>query len=716
VRLCTASRLVTSDDVVMSAGPLTAGSASGWLLFLGAGGSMAPPSTLPSFGELFAGLLEGIGWRWDGERWCRHGYPSFGDPQIPAEVLFGTLRRFGVAFAAEVAAELHGSAPNAVHDVAGRVLGSGGGVWTTNIDLCVEAACERPAHRAGRPRPPGGSQSAEEPLLAPLRSAGPGTLVKFHGTAEDPRTLAFTDVELLAPLDRRDVEHLVRWAAGRTFVLYGYRGADADLFGLLEEVFAVANTVIWFEPFQAVRREIQRTFPSSQITFLPDPLPEGDVLRATAEAFLEFAARAGIRADDVLARTMLESARGEQTPRITLQTAPPAIVHARLVERFGDFGADDAALARARCEDARHLRVRALPQYARWARTRSLYRGGVVASGVEWLSEHRSVLAALRPRVVHGYVITSAHALRLLKRSLPEVDEFARWAVDLRGEPTDYYYLAYSYRYAMRAEDARRAADRAEQGLSAAGEPERHAGAVLEQGCAAIYQGRFGDASRCAFELSQRTGRYAIPRWRAWGHWLEALAQCYKGDPIAARESVALAAERFGEEARAGPLADLRTAELLADRVSISQGQEVRPSTDLSDARELGGRYFDDRALLLADVQLALGDRDAAARLLREVAADPSCRVADAWAEFGLSELDRLDGRRSEAAGRFAALARFASERGAHWLHAQTATALELCGDGGAAATIRQSLPVAVRDAAQHAPSGEPRVLWMMTT
>jgi len=192
---------------------MTGAPASRWLLILGAGASMAPPSRLPSFAELFAGVLESIGWRPLDGRWCRPGYPSFAEPDIPAEVLFGTLRRFGVDFAGEVAAALRSIEPNAVHDVAARVLAHGGAVWTTNIDLGVEAAsCEQP-RRAGRAVPARGGHGAGAGVLPPLSSAGPGTLVKFHGTAEDPGTLAFTDAELLAPLADDVIRHLVGTAA-----------------------------------------------------------------------------------------------------------------------------------------------------------------------------------------------------------------------------------------------------------------------------------------------------------------------------------------------------------------------------------------------------------------------------------------------------------------------------------------------------------------------
>jgi hypothetical protein len=703
--------IVTTHDDRLAPAP-----ASRWLLFLGAGASMAPPSRLPNFSELFAGILKGIGWRPVDGRWCRPGYPSFAEPEIPAEVLFGTLRRFGVAFADEVAAALGSATANAVHDVAARVLQCGGSVWTTNVDLGVEAACGEMPQRAGRVvssrrtrRVPG--------LFAPLSSAKPASLVKFHGTAEDPHTLAFTDAELLAPLADEVIRHLASVAAGATVVIFGYRGADADLYRLLEEIFAAAKQILWFDPHCDVRLEIKRAFPRSRITFVPPQPGEGgaDPRRATAKAFLAFAADAGVPPDPGLAKEMLERDRPPLDVRLSIPT-PPAIVHARLVERFGEWRADESALRTARRSDAVHLRIGSLPAHTRWALNQSLYGGGYVAELVEGLANHRDVLDSVRPRAARDYVITGALALRLQQREWDRVEEFARWAVEHRGAPTDYYYLAYGHRYELRIEEARQAADAAEAGLSAAGDPERHAGAVLEQGCCSIYQGRFGDARRYAFELRQRTGRYAIPRWRSWGFWLDGIALCYQRDPDAARDALDSAMRRFEQEGRPGPIADVVTGRVLADRVGLAVGQEASPNTDLSDAEELGGRYFDDRALVLADVYLARNERDEAERLLHRVAANPSCPVAGAWADLGLAELKRLGGD-ARAGDRFADIARLSAGRGAHWLGAQAAIGLGMSGDVRATQAWA-ALPPELHNHNQDPPAGigQPRVLWMMTT
>lgn len=679
---------------------------------MGAGASAVAPTRLPTFPSLAEAVLRAIGWTpsEDGKAWAHRRYGRFDTAGVAAEVLFGTLNRFHVNFAAEVARVLCGGEPNAVHAACARVLAAGGSVWTTNIDRCIEATCETVPHRAGR--------AAASGLLDPLRSAVPGTLVKFHGTAEAPHTLAFTDRELLAPLPDPDMAHLKNLAAGRDMIVYGYAAADADLFGLLEATFDVAARILWFEPTLSARRSIERTFPDARPRFIPKEPPQGfaDAVAATGREFLELTDAAGIDIDPVLAKVLPVAA---QPPPSSVEIGrPPGVTHARLVERFGPAGADRRALSAARREDLCSLRVDALPGHLRWAVNRSLYEGGVVAATVDALTERRAVLRRLPPTRLRNWAITRGHALRLQGRDWQKVEEFATWAVEHRpGGPqaSDFYYRAQGRRYALLVNDGLADADRAAAGLSVAGDPERHAGAVLEQGCLAIYQGRFEAAMRAAFELRQRTGRYAIPRWQAWGAWLEAIALCHLAQPAEARNAADVADERFEAEARPGPLADIRTARLLAARVELALGAGGAMPVDregFADAEPLGRRYVDDRCLVLADLAIGHGDVAAAERLLGRIMRNPSCPVAEGWAALGQAEVTRLRNDQGSAGGVFARVARLGAERGAWWLQAQAAIGLELCGGGESA---WGGVPDEVREAARarHA-LGEPRLLWMM--
>ena len=260
------------------------------MLFLGAGASVSAPTRLPAFPSLARGVLAGVGWRYRNGSWRQKGFPAFVDPGrvISPEVLFGTLQAFEVDFATKIADVLDVDRPNAAHRVAAAVIESGGMVWTTNVDLAVEAACRqrglREPPRFGRQTPrqqerrsrrnAGFEELPKPPLLAPLIEAGPGGLVKFHGTAEDPTTLAFTDRELMTPLADADTEHLARQVKHRTLVLYGYAGADADLADLLELAIDRADRVLWFEPSLETRDAIGLFFPTVGDGLVPT-LPDG---------------------------------------------------------------------------------------------------------------------------------------------------------------------------------------------------------------------------------------------------------------------------------------------------------------------------------------------------------------------------------------------------------------------------------------------------------
>lgn len=679
--------------------------ATDWLLFLGAGASVSAPASLPAFPTVATGVLCAIGWSptADGTRWTHPHYPDFRTPALASEVLFGTLRLFDISFADEVAEVLSGAAPNALHAAAAVVVQDGGSVWTTNVDCCVERACPTPPHRAGRTG------------LDPLRSARAGTLVKFHGSVELPETLAFTDRELIAPLPSEDVAHLAELARDRVVVLYGYAGADADLSELLDEVFRCARDVLWFEPTIERRREIERAFPERALRFLPEDPPSGfgDAAVATGRAFLDLAREAGVAIADQLALELADPRTPPPMPQLRLRQ-PPGITHARLVERFGDYGDDRRALAIARRRDLRAFRLDALRGHLRWVRNNSLYRGGLVSRVVAGLAEHRLLLRALRPRRLQHYAITAQHALLLQARKPDAVGEFATWAIEHRAggpSPTDLYYRAQARRYDLRVTDGLRDAEEARAGLSAAQDPERHAGAVLESGCLSIYAGRFDRAARAAFELRFRTGRYAIPRWQAWGAWLEAIASCHMRQPAEARAAAYAAGERFSAEGRPGPVADVVTACLLIARVERAMGQSSAAELDVDDAARLGGRYLDDRRLVLADHLLADEHVADAKQLLQAVAAEPSCRVADVWAALGLAEVARLERRRSAPDG-FRRVAALGRREGAFWLQAQAAIGLSLCGEGDDA---WDGVPPSVRAAACELGFGEPRILWMMT-
>ncbi len=697
-----------------------------WLLFLGAGASVPPPSRIPAFQALSAGVLSAVGWtRTDSQSgwiWTHRLYPPFPSPAVAPEVLFGSLHSSGIAFASQIAKLLEGASPNAAHWVATAVLKAGGSVWTTNVDRGIEDACSA----AGlEPTRVGRASQRAPALLQPLLTAKAGDLVKFHGTLEAPETLAFTDRELIAPLPSDELDHLSALSAGRTVVIYGYAGADADLADLLQTTLERAIRVIWFEPTADRRSEITNAFPNAPIRFEPDLAPSGDPFAATGAAFVDFASRSGASIEADIAQAFTTASELADIPELHLPD-PPGLTHARLVERFGTPGDEAKAIRTARRNDAATLRVRALPGHLRWLLNDSLYGGGVAASIVSWLAQHRALLRHVRPRRVRDYAITRACALLLQQGHWRDLGAFANWAVqirsDARGDPvgSDLYYRAHARRYEFQPALARQDAVAAASGLADARDPERLAGALYEAGSDAIYQADFENARSFGFQLRYRRGRYAIGRWQAWGAWIDAITLCHLAEPDLAMKALEPARGRFVAERNAAPIADIRTAELLAARVGLALGHDFDRQIlyDESDSSRRG-RYRDDLDLLLADIAIAFGDHEQARSRLERVVSDPSCPIAASWARLGIAELARLHGDVPQAADILAEAAADAHERGATWLEAQAVLGLTLCDDPRADrawATVKQRLP-ARRAAAQPLDLivGDPRILWMLT-
>jgi hypothetical protein len=647
------------------------------------------------------------------------------------EVLFGTLHQFGVAFADEVCRVFRDAQPNAVHAVAADVLNQGGCVWTPNIDLAVEAACVNlgfKPHRTGRP-----ANDPDSPLY-PLGDTHAGSYVKFHGTAEAASTLAFTDRQLIAPLPKRTVDALVGLAQGRVVVFYGYAGADADLADLIERVISRAKEVHWFEPSRSSSQLIQQAFPNARarIGFVPDwtSVATDKSVGDMAAAFLALARAHGHQPDSDLERQLINGGAFPPDPVLTL-ASPSGATQARLVERFSAGGPteENAAWSMAWRDDLRHRRYGAFRGHLRHGITYSLYHAGVVAGLVGWLAEHRIVLGGLRPRRVRDYFITRACALLLRGRDWRKLREFTDWAVDYRSgadgaaNPSDLYYQAQAYRYSLQPAQARTSADRAIAGLQDVADAERLAGALYEAGEAAIYQADFTAALGYAFQLRYRRGRYAIPRWQAWGAWLETVALAHLGELDRTDEPIEAMTKRFQLEKDTLNIADVRTAELLVARVRLAQtGSLGLESLDAETDSVRTRRYKDDLDLLRADIAIALDDRVEAQCRLTRVREEGATPISTTLAQLGLAELHRLNNPRdTNAADPFETLANEAHQKRATWIEAQAALGVHLCDESRAAPLWRRlekswpqngGVPLQQLTSITNDP---PRVLWLLT-
>ena len=298
-----------------------------WTLVLGAGASAAAPTRLPLFVQIRNALLEAMGWhpvetsstligpnQTNGAAYRLRNYPGLDGSLFPSldarrlqhgmppELLFGTLARFGVRFADDIERLMlpYGAHPafNAAHVVAANVLADDGMVWTPNIDTAVEAA-HRHLHGVTPERVTTGGLLAGGRRERPrYRDASPGTLVKFHGSADVHASLAFSDLELLAPIAESDASHLIELARGSDLVILGWAGADLDLRDLMIGAMRSARSTTWFEPATDRHEAYRSLFPNDcVIDFRPavDAAIPGFKLRANAEAFLQFADEASLR-------------------------------------------------------------------------------------------------------------------------------------------------------------------------------------------------------------------------------------------------------------------------------------------------------------------------------------------------------------------------------------------------------------------------------------
>jgi hypothetical protein len=483
-----------------------------------------------------------------------------------------------------------------------------------------------------------------------------------------------------------------------------------------------ASVVRWYEPNITARRRIERAF-GGLFEFDPAQLP-GDGqdfvanVAATASAFLTFASGASLL-DGAPFSLQDELKEARRPVSVGFKLAPPAIVHARLVERFGRAADERVALKIARREDLAAWPPRAVRDHLRWAVSRSLYEDdGVLRRVTGLIARHPGILRHLPARVT-AFIYDKGPAVLLPNGEYEVVYALASGALNnsARTSPlqrgSDLYYLAHSLRYMSAPEQARRTLGHAQALLvdRRGSDAERYAGVLLEAGLIAIHQGRVADAFIAANDLVNGPGRYAIGRWSGWGHWLWALAHLYSaGVPnlgssvdhavLAAAEHIDHAKADFDDSGLERGMGDLLVLQLLSHRLRIAAGHnDFVPSTEVPLTR----RQSHDVALLLADIALGRDELAEADQHLSLVERSPANRVAAAWAQLGRAAYADRVGVPGPA---YAEIERDASQAGAWWLAAQARLATEHTNE----VTIDAG-PWPVRAA----PVGDPRVLWLLT-
>jgi hypothetical protein len=712
-------------------------SSVGPLIMLGAGASRAGPTFMPAFDGMRTAILARLGWRWDAgsrsyvhpEPIGRRQFPPLSSARLtardaPAEVVFGTLHRFEIPFAAQVESTLAEWQPrfNAVHLASATALRGGCPVWTPNIDLGVERACSSPTEALPKRVIVGERGEDGKPVPVDFGSVDTTTLLKFHGSVDAPGSLAFTDLQLLAPYSDDEVQHLARLARDRTFVLYGYAGKDADLRRLLIASMSAATDVRWFEPSNAVRDYIRRSFRDVQVSFDPDELPYDDSrvadnVEVTASSFLSYA-----DSEDLLEHAGPEIRRSlgtTETRDVSFDFDPPAIAQARLVERFGRAGDVAWALAAARRADLLRPRPTHVSAHCRWALSRSLYSDKGLLRRVIGAAARRPKALRYAPHRIASVVYDKGTAVLL---PAGEIDALYDLTTQAREQPwregglrhgSDLYYRAHALRYLDRPEEARVMLDKAGRLLVdrwGGSDAERYAGVLLDAGIVALYQARIDDAFEAADALVFGPGCYAIGRWSGWGHWLWAMSHLYSCAFPGADVDIDAATKKADEHIDAAEAdfcdseldrarGDVQVLRLLRHRLRIAAGHDEDPPET---SARLTRRQSDDIALLHADIALARGHFEQADARLSVVERASATAVAVAWSRFGRAVI----AHRTRAAGPdLADIEGDAIRVGAWWLAAQARLA-------------RGDAEVEVEHA-PHRPRvravGAPSVLWLLT-
>jgi hypothetical protein len=707
---------------------------SDWMMFLGAGASMATPTSIPAFDPLRDAILKALGWDRQKEIYVHptpiggRDFPELRSSRLsarsaPAEVVFGTLYRFGVPFTSQVERLVLEPRPdfNAVHAVAARVLAGGGPVWTPNIDVAVEDACRAMPSAAIRRVVVGERDESGRRLEFEVGRVAAGVLFKLHGSADLRGSLAFTDLELLAPYDRDEIGHLSELARGRHLVFYGYRGADTDLRTLLQACIAKASDVVWYELEPGHRHDIVRAF-GDRVRFDPERLPSPDGgdrqanLAATAEQFLMQADDAGLGPPGRQLRADLGSAVQFRRLQISFDPDPPAIVQARLVERFGGADEEKDAIAAARRDDLLAARPRAVGAHIQWALSSSLYSpGGLLGRVVRSVAGHPA-LSAVLPARIRTYVFNKGPATLLPYGRYAQLHKLSERALSFpeRSDPlrrgSDLYYRAHSLRYLNRPGAAHHDLNAAAQLLvdrRGRSDAERYAGVLLEHGINAISRAEPAEAFSTADDLVNGPGRYAIGRWSGWGHWLWGMAHLYSLAVPAAIPSGSssldgaaaefdLAGLDFSDSHLTAGLGDVYIGRLLLYRLQLACSVPAAQPQ----APELSRRQHQDQLLLFTDIALAGADVETA---LTHLDAIDRLRPSELTASFARFARADVAHRYRMAGPSLAGVQSEAEAVGAYFLAGQAALGLS---QGPETTTANGHRLVAV---------GTPRVPWLLT-
>ena len=194
-------------------------------LFVGAGISLPPPSSLPLFGALREAIASGLG-----------VHSSRFLNLIAPEFLLSSLYRNGISVSEILLATLSVGEPNALHFSLAEAATAGVDVWTTNADELIEAAAVQRGYDLQKSYGKGAGRPADSVHL-----------FKLHGTLNDIDSLAFRTEDVLTPISAELAAKLRQSFRDRDVMICGYAGADPDVMPALLSAFDDAASVEWFE-------------------------------------------------------------------------------------------------------------------------------------------------------------------------------------------------------------------------------------------------------------------------------------------------------------------------------------------------------------------------------------------------------------------------------------------------------------------------------------
>lgn len=536
-------------------------------VFVGAGVSISPPSSLPMFNWLRDEILDQleldayVADRPQSDAARVAVAAGLAPEPFMSDLLLGKVELY--PWLEEVLDGL----PNAVHHALAQLAKRGARVWTVNFDRLIETA-DLSLRTLAWP-------DAPDPLA---------DVIKPHGSLGG-RLIVGAD-QVLRGLDPHWRKRLADDVDRRTVVFVGYSGRDLDFQPVWDDVLKSAREVLWFDQpdpdnpdlvDEAQRRRLllREVDARGALTLVPAPDPpeavDANARPNSGAHFVSWCADRGLVAvDPALLAQMFEPAeihypalegdhararvtmlghlgdyRAAQRERIAMLRRPGS-------RRDALAGLVEAAVTEAdRPVRAMMMATRALPPVGRFAAIRErAERKRLTALHRE--ARHEAVLRAtahLDEKSLSTLLILRATALRLLG----SLDEAAALADDA-------FHRARAEDHAVRA-----------------------AHAAFQKAIALVWAERIAEAGLCLENELRPFASLAANRWVAWGHFIEGALAVRAGDAPSALAGFGLSERLFAAEALMDGVVSVRLARLAARRLD---GDDARWRAEVGRIRQ----------------------------------------------------------------------------------------------------------------------------------